>query len=67
MWRSRVTASARASFLAGDQRAYLVGIVAALGGAALTFFFPKHQAELDVLAQYRSEDPAYAEGGTQAT
>jgi hypothetical protein len=61
-----ILGAARASFLAGDRQAYLVGIVAVLGGAALTFFFfPKHEAELDVLAQYRSEDPAFAEDGAQ--
>lgn len=66
-YAEQILTAARASFLAGDQQAYLVGIAAVLGGAALTFFlFPKHQAELDVLAQYRSEDPAYAEGGAQA-
>lgn len=49
------------SFLAGNRARYLVGIVAVLGGAALTFlFFPKHQAELDVLAKYRGENPAFA-------
>jgi MFS family permease len=52
-----ITAAARASFLAGDQWAYLAGIVAVLLGAVVVFFFfPKHAEEEAMLARFQLED-----------
>jgi MFS transporter, DHA2 family, multidrug resistance protein len=56
-YESQIVAAAKASFLDGDERAYLAGIVAILLGGALVFFlFPKKEREADLLAQYHSED-----------
>jgi MFS family permease len=56
-YASGITAAAKASFLAGDQWAYLAGIVAVLLGAALVFFFfPKHAEEEALLARFQQED-----------
>jgi len=56
-YASQITAAAQASFLAGDQYAYIAGIIAVLVGAALVFLvFPKHEEELKVLAEYHAED-----------
>ncbi len=56
-YATQIVDAAKASFLAGDQYAYLVGIAAVLLGAALVWFlFPKHQAELELLAKYRAQD-----------
>ncbi len=58
-YASQITAAARASFLAGDQWAYIAGIIAVLLGAALVYFyFPKRQQEQEMLAQYQAEDMA---------
>src|SRR5262249_23496344 len=55
-YASGITAAAKASFLAGDQWAYLAGIVAVLVGATLVFFaFPKHEEEKALLAEYARE------------
>jgi len=52
-----ITAGAKASFLAGDQWAYLAGIAAVLLGAVLVwFFFPKQAEEESLLASYQRED-----------
>jgi MFS transporter, DHA2 family, multidrug resistance protein len=60
-YASQITAAAKASFLQGDQWAYTAGIVAVLIGAALVvFFFPKHDAEVAMLAKYHEEDTAAA-------
>jgi MFS family permease len=62
---SGITAAAKASFLAGDQWAYLAGIVAVLLGAVLVFFFfPKHAEEEAMLARFQAEDtpPVRADG-----
>jgi EmrB/QacA subfamily drug resistance transporter len=57
-----ITAAARASFLQGDQWAYLAGIVAVLLGGVLVFvFFPKHDQEKALLAQYEREDAGTAD------
>jgi EmrB/QacA subfamily drug resistance transporter len=57
-----ITAAARASFLQGDQWAYLAGIVAVLLGGVLVFvFFPKHADERALLAQYEREDAGTAD------
>jgi MFS family permease len=56
-YASVITAEAKASFLAGDQWAYLAGIVAVLLGAVLVFFFfPKHAEEEAMLARFAAED-----------
>ena len=52
-----ITAGAKTAFLAGDQWAYLAGIIAVLIGAALVFLrFPRHAEERDLLAEYHRED-----------
>jgi EmrB/QacA subfamily drug resistance transporter len=56
-YASQITAAAKASFLQGDQWAYLAGIVAVLLGGVLVFvFFPKHAEEEALLAQFQRED-----------
>jgi hypothetical protein len=52
-----ITQAARASFLQGDQWAYLAGVIAVLLGAALVYFmFPKHADEQALLARFERED-----------
>jgi MFS transporter, DHA2 family, multidrug resistance protein len=54
---NEIIAGAKASFLQGDQWAYVAGIVAVLLGAALVFFrFPRSQQEHELLARYQRED-----------
>jgi EmrB/QacA subfamily drug resistance transporter len=54
---STITAAAKESFLQGDQWAYLAGIVAILVGATVVaFFFPKRDAERELLDAYHAED-----------
>jgi len=49
--------AAKASFLHGDQAAYIAGIVAILIGGALVFFaFPRRAQEEELLARYHAED-----------
>ena len=56
-YASQITAAAKASFLAGDQWAYLAGLAAVLFGAVLVFFlFPKEDAEKRLLAEYHATD-----------
>jgi MFS transporter, DHA2 family, multidrug resistance protein len=56
-YAAQITAAAKASFLAGDQSAYIAGILAVLIGAALVFFvFPKRDKEREVLTQYHQTD-----------
>ncbi len=64
-YASQITAAAKASFLQGDQWAYIAGIVAILLGTALVFFlFPRKDDEQRLLAQYHAEDTAaMAEAG----
>jgi MFS family permease len=60
-YADQITAAAKASFLSGDQWAYIAGIVAVLLGAALVFFaFPKKEDERRLLAEYQSEDSSSA-------
>lgn len=60
-YATQITAAAKAAFLAGDQYAYLAGIIAVLAGAALVFFvFPKHDKEHELLLAYHQEDLALA-------
>ena len=58
-YATEISAAAKESFLAGAQWAYLAGIVAVLGGAALVFvMFPKRDEERRLLAQYQAMDTA---------
>jgi hypothetical protein len=60
-YSDQIIAAARASFLAGDQWAYLAGIIAVLAGAALVWFlFPRRDAELKLLESYHAQDVAAA-------
>jgi len=56
-YASGITAAARASFLAGDQWAYIAGIVAVLvGGVLVFFFFPRQAEEEALLAEFQRQD-----------
>jgi MFS family permease len=56
-YATQITAAAKTSFLAGDQQAYIAGILAVLIGAALVFFvFPKPERERELLEEYHKED-----------
>ena len=56
-YADQITAAAKASFLSGDQWAYIAGIVAVALGAALVFFaFPRKEDERRLLAEYEAED-----------
>ncbi|MEZ4519344.1 MAG: MFS transporter [Chloroflexota bacterium] len=56
-YAQQITDAARASFLAGDQYAYIAGILAILAGIALIYFvFPKHKEEIKLTQEYRAED-----------
>ena len=58
-YAAQITAAAKSSFLAGDQSAYIAGIIAVLIGAALVFFvFPRHEREQQVLLEYHQQDLA---------
>ena len=60
-YSTQIIAAAQESFLAGDQWAYLAGIVAVLLGAALVFFkFPHREEEHRLLAEYHDQDTAAA-------
>ncbi|MBE2220276.1 MAG: MFS transporter [Anaerolineae bacterium] len=65
-YADQITAAAKTAFLAGDQYAYLAGIIAVLVGAALVFFlFPKHDDELKMVAGFHAEDMANAAAKSQ--
>jgi DHA2 family multidrug resistance protein-like MFS transporter len=58
-YSTQIIAAAQESFLAGDQWAYLAGIIAVLLGATLVFFkFPHFDEEHRLLAEYQAEDSA---------
>jgi MFS transporter, DHA2 family, multidrug resistance protein len=63
-YADQITAAAKASFLSGDQWAYIAGIVAVGLGAALVFLaFPRKEDERRLLAEYRRQDtPSDASG-----
>ncbi len=66
-YAAQITAAAKESFLAGDQQAYIAGIIAVLIGAALVFFvFPKLEQEKKLLAEYHAQDTGETEGGAAA-
>jgi hypothetical protein len=58
-YATQITAAAKEAFLAGDQWAYLAGIIAVLLGAALVFLkFPRHDEEIRLLTEYHTQDTA---------
>jgi len=60
-YSTQILQAAKESFLAGDQWAYLAGIVAVLIGAMLVFFkFPHKDEEHRLLADYHDQDAAAA-------
>jgi len=65
-YATQITSAAKSSFLAGDQLAYLAGLVAVLIGAALVFFvFPKKDEEEKVRQAYLAEDDVAAADSTE--
>ena len=61
------TAAKQASFLSGDQTAYIAGIIAVLVGGALVFFvFPKRDDERRLLMEYHEHDMAAAAAPSQS-
>jgi len=57
--QDQIVAAAKASFLHGDQWAYLAGIIAVLlGGVLVWFMFPRREAEQRLLASYESAERA---------
>jgi MFS transporter, DHA2 family, multidrug resistance protein len=61
-YANQIIAAAKTSFLAGDQWAYLAGIIAVLLGATLVFFlFPKRDEERKMLAAYHDMDTGEGE------
>ncbi len=66
-YSDQIIAGARTAFIQGDQWAYLAGIIAILGGATLVFlFFPKHDDERRLLAEYHAQDTGATQEGKQA-
>jgi hypothetical protein len=62
-YAAQITAAAKASFLQGDDWAYLAGIVAiVLGGVLVFFMFPKKDQEEQLLAEYHAADTALDPG-----
>jgi MFS transporter, DHA2 family, multidrug resistance protein len=58
-YATQITAAAKSSFLAGDQQAYIAGIIAVLIGAVLVFLlFPKMENERKLLEEYHQQDTA---------
>ncbi len=58
-YAGKITAVAKSAFLAGDQWAYLTGIIAVVLGAAIVFFlFPKREREEKLLTGYHAHDAA---------
>jgi hypothetical protein len=56
-YAKQITSAAKSSFVDGANWAYTAGIVAILLGAALVFLmFPKHDGEVQLLAEYHDED-----------
>jgi EmrB/QacA subfamily drug resistance transporter len=60
-YATQIMDAAKASFLKGDQWAYLAGIAAVALGAALVFFkYPKQHEEDELLAGYHAQDAVVA-------
>jgi MFS family permease len=65
-YANAITAAAKTAFLAGDQWAYLAGVIAVLLGTGLVFFlFPKHDDEQRLLAMYHAQDTQQLPPGSQ--
>jgi MFS transporter, DHA2 family, multidrug resistance protein len=63
-YATQITNAAKTSFVDGANWAYAAGIVAIVLGAALVFFmFPKHDGEVELLAEYHDEDTRVAPSG----
>ena len=63
-YATEITAAAREAFLAGDQQAYIAGIIAVLVGGALVFLvFPKADKERELVEGYHREDAAAGPSG----
>lgn len=61
----QIIEAARTAFLHGGDAAYAVGIVAVVLGATLVFFaYPRHDRELELLAQFHAEDGITPEPAT---
>ncbi|MCB0056135.1 MAG: MFS transporter, partial [Caldilineaceae bacterium] len=58
-YADQIMAAAKTAFLAGDDKAYLAGIIAVVIGAALVvLFFPKQVQEQELLQAYHETDEA---------
>jgi hypothetical protein len=58
-YATQITDAAKASFLKGDQWAYLAGLIAVAIGAVLVLLrYPKKSAEDELFARYHAEDAA---------
>ena len=58
-YADQITAAAKTAFLAGDDQAYIAGIIAVMIGAVLVFFlFPKQDDERKMLVEYHQQDMA---------
>jgi predicted MFS family arabinose efflux permease len=56
-YAAQITAAAKESFLAGDQNAYIAGVVAVLVGMVIVFLvFPKRERERELQDAYHAED-----------
>jgi hypothetical protein len=61
-YSDQIMAGAKTAFLAGDDMAYLAGIIAVFVGAVLVFLvFPKMEQERKLLAEYHAQDAGEAE------
>jgi DHA2 family multidrug resistance protein-like MFS transporter len=60
-YANQIIAGARTSFLDGADWAYAAGLIAVvLGAAVVFFFFPRHEREQELLAEYHDADEAAA-------
>jgi hypothetical protein len=58
-YATQITSAAKSSFLAGDDYAYMAGIIAVVLGAALIFLkYPRKDEEGKLEAQFHAEDMA---------
>ena len=58
-YADQITTAAKTAFLAGDDKAYIAGIIAVVIGAALVvLFFPKQAQEQELLQTYHEADEA---------
>jgi MFS transporter, DHA2 family, multidrug resistance protein len=58
-YSTQITTAAKESFLAGDDYAYMAGIIAVVFGAAVVFFkYPKKEDEHQLEAKFHAEDMA---------